>query len=129
MSSWELLFVVISYMIIGLDAVAKMLQRCCKEFRSGSMNLRMGTVTFWRNHLGFRYPLSRHCSLLCEVILFTEVQNLSSAAVSQRSLTPLGSGLTRVSLILLLQLMREVLSDPREVKKTTEKFGYKVQST
>jgi hypothetical protein len=27
MSSWELLFVVISYMIIGLDAVAKMLQR------------------------------------------------------------------------------------------------------
>jgi hypothetical protein len=27
MSSWELPFVVISYMIIGLDAVAKMLQR------------------------------------------------------------------------------------------------------
>jgi hypothetical protein len=93
------------------------------------MNLRMGTVTFWRSHLGFRYPLSRHCSLLCEVIWFTEVQNLSSAAVSQCSLAPLGSGLTHVSLILLLQVMREVLSDPREVKKTIEKFGYKVQST
>ncbi len=65
-------------------------------------------------------------SLLCEVILFTEVQNLSSAAVSQCSVAPCGSGLTPVSLTLLLQLMREVLSDPRKVKKTTEEFGYNV---
>jgi hypothetical protein len=41
-------------------------------------------------------------------------------------MAPWGSGLIPVSLILLLQLMREVLSDPSEVKKTTEEFGYKV---
>jgi len=50
--------------------------------------------------------------------LFTEVQNLSSVAVSQCSIVPWGSGLTPVSLILLLQLMREVLSDPSKMKKT-----------
>jgi hypothetical protein len=86
----------------------------------------MGTVTFWRNRLGFIPIEQLLLSLLCEVILFTEVQNLSSVAVSQCSIVPWGSGLTPVSLILLLQLMREVLSDPSKMKKTTEEFGYNV---
>ncbi len=50
---------VISYMITGLDAVAKMLQR--SHIRQ--YELESGRVTLWRDHLGFRYPFSRYCSL------------------------------------------------------------------
>ncbi len=50
---------VISYMITGLDAVAKTLQR----IHLRHYELESGHVTFWRNHLGFIYPCSRYCSL------------------------------------------------------------------
>jgi len=94
---------------------------CCKDVAKNSYQAIWTWEWAYDNHLGFIYPFSRYCSLFfLKSFCLLEYRICHLPQWASVAWLPMGSGLTFVSLILLLQLMGKVLSDLGSSKVRTK---------